>query len=88
MEMKNDIEVQGNLESVDANLNMVLSASKVLNPEEYPHIVSSYSPQLSIRNMYIRGNLIRFIRMKEQSVDLDLVRTLCLKEIKKEHKNT
>lgn len=43
--------------------------------------------QLSIRNMYVRGNLIRYIRMKEAAVDLELARTLCLKEIKKENKN-
>lgn len=33
LELKNDLEISGILESVDANLNIVLSGSKVLNPD-------------------------------------------------------
>lgn len=39
VELKNDMEVEGVLESVDQFLNVKLSEVQVVNEEKYPHLV-------------------------------------------------
>lgn len=39
MELKNDMEVEGRLESIDQFLNVKLADVQVVNEEKYPHLV-------------------------------------------------
>ena len=39
VDLKNDVQIQGTLKSVDAFLNIKLDNIKVLNVERYPHMV-------------------------------------------------
>ena len=40
IELKNDMEIKGTLDSVDQFLNLKLTGIQVLNEERYPHMVS------------------------------------------------
>ena len=39
VELKNDMEVEGRIESVDQFLNVKLSEINVIDEEKYPHLV-------------------------------------------------
>lgn len=39
VELKNDMEIEGRLESVDQFLNFKLSEISVIDEEKYPHLV-------------------------------------------------
>ena len=39
VELKNDLEITGNLKSVDYNLNMAIENIVVAESEKYPHLV-------------------------------------------------
>jgi U6 snRNA-associated Sm-like protein LSm2 len=41
VELKNDMEVEGRLDSVDQFLNVKLADVRVVNEEKYPHLVST-----------------------------------------------
>jgi len=40
IELKNDLEITGNIQTVDTNLNLSLSNISVSDPEKYPQLVS------------------------------------------------
>mmetsp|Transcript_40755 Transcript_40755/g.46713 ORF Transcript_40755/g.46713 Transcript_40755/m.46713 type:complete len:80 (+) Transcript_40755:80-319(+) len=77
--MKNDIVIEGNLQSVDAKLNIQLDDAEVKDNEKYPYL-------LSVKKMMIRGNTIRHISMSDHDVDTEAIQEMCLKEAEREKK--
>ena len=78
VELKNDLAVQGTLHSVDQYLNIKLHNTRVVNEQKYPHMVralqqhkfASYSNrpdhsmlQMSVRNCFIRGSVVRYVQV-------------------------
>eukprot|EP01039_Chlorochromonas_danica_P006479 gene6479-7144_t len=73
VELKNGINVKGQLVSVDQYLNVKLQSLSVDDSSRYP--------QLScLKNCFIRGSVIRYIMIPPAAVDVDLLQDAARKE--------
>ncbi|KAL1409498.1 U6 snRNA-associated Sm-like protein LSm2 [Vanrija albida] len=66
IELKNDLCVTGTLKSVDQFLNIRLDNIHVEDPERHPHM-------LAVKNVFIRGSVVRYVRMASRNVDTTLL---------------
>ena len=64
IELKNDLKITGKLQSVDENLNMQLGDAIVDDIEKTPQL-------MSCRKLFIRGNVIRYVQMASEDLDID-----------------
>jgi len=56
IELKNNVEIIGNLTFIDDKLNFHLNNIEVKNSEKYPHYIS-------MKNIHIRGSSIRYVHL-------------------------
>ena len=77
VELKNDLQIKGKLQSVDQYLNVKLMNVTIENPEKYPHLVS-------LKNCFIRGSVVRYIHMDSKAVTIDALEDSCRREAKNE----
>ena len=89
VELKNDLCLIGTLKSVDQFLNIKLDNVKVLDQQRYPHMVGTvpaiYSqslttPQMAIKNTFIRGSVVRYVQLPSESVDTQLLQDATRRE--------
>ena len=80
VELKNDISISGQLQSVDQYLNVKLANVSIDNPEKFPHLVS-------LRNCFIRGSVVRYIHLLPTAVNLEKLQDDCRREAKAERNN-
>ena len=80
VELKNDVAITGQLQSVDQYLNVKLSGVSIENPEKYPHLVS-------LKNCFIRGSVVRYIHINPVAVDSRKLQDDCRREAKSERSN-
>ena len=73
VELKNDIKIQGVLESIDQFLNFKLNDIVVLDAEKYPHL-------MTVRNCFIRGSVVRYVQVPSSEVNTELLQDSCRKE--------
>ncbi|KAA6420017.1 MAG: snRNP core Sm Sm-X5 [Trebouxia sp. A1-2] len=87
VELKNDLAIQGTLHSVDQYLNIKLHNTRVVNEQKYPHMVSvlparvhaanrvigAVAMQMSVRNCFIRGSVVRYVQLPPDSVDIEIL---------------
>lgn len=66
VELKNDIRIRGTLKSVDQYLNIKLDDVGVLDLDKYPHLSS-------VKNMFIRGSVVRYVVLPQAEVDRGLL---------------
>lgn len=66
IELKNDIRIRGILKSVDQYLNIKLDDIEVLDLVKYPHLSS-------VKNMFIRGSVVRYVMLPRSEVDVGLL---------------
>ncbi|OAQ84274.1 small nuclear ribonucleoprotein LSM2 [Purpureocillium lilacinum] len=66
VELKNDIQLKGTLKSVDQYLNIKLDDISVVEELKYPHLVS-------VKNVFIRGSVVRYVHLPAASVDTQLL---------------
>ncbi|KAF5023898.1 hypothetical protein F66182_4020 [Fusarium sp. NRRL 66182] len=66
VELKNDIQLKGTLKSVDQYLNIKLDDIQVVEELKYPHLSS-------IKNVFIRGSVVRYVHLPGASVDTQLL---------------
>jgi len=66
IELKNDIRIRGTLKSVDQYLNIKLDDVDVLDLDKYPHLSS-------VKNMFIRGSVVRYVMLPRSEVDVGLL---------------
>merc|ERR1712225_182731 len=66
VELKNDISIRGTLKSVDQYLNIKLDDITVLDELKYPHLSS-------VKNIFIRGSVVRYVHLPAASVDTPLL---------------
>ena len=74
VELKNDLEITGNLINVDNNLNIALANITVNESEKHPQLITS-------KTLFIRGNVIRYIHFDKNDIDTELVEEACRKEM-------
>ena len=73
VELKNDISIRGTLKSVDQYLNIKLDDIQVLDEAKYPHLSS-------VRNVFIRGSVVRYVHLDREKVDVGLLEDACRRE--------
>ncbi|KAF2460049.1 hypothetical protein BDY21DRAFT_377589 [Lineolata rhizophorae] len=66
VELKNDISIQGTLKSVDQFLNIKLDNISVVEESKYPHLSS-------VKNVFIRGSVVRYVHLPAEKVDTVLL---------------
>lgn len=66
MELKNDLSIRGTLKSVDQYLNLKLDNVTTQNQVDYPHLSA-------IRNVFIRGSVVRYVHLPANAVDTALL---------------
>ncbi|KAN0069308.1 Like-Sm (LSM) domain containing protein [Elaphomyces granulatus] len=66
VELKNDIRIYGTLRSVDQYLNIKLDNIDIVNLDQYPHLSS-------VKNMFIRGSVVRYVVLPQAEVDTTLL---------------
>jgi U6 snRNA-associated Sm-like protein LSm2 len=66
VELKNDVTIEGVLYAVDQYLNLKLRDIKVRDAEKYPHL-------LSVRNVFLRGSVVRYVHIPKEHVDIELL---------------
>ncbi|KAK7403376.1 U6 snRNA-associated Sm-like protein LSm2 [Neonectria magnoliae] len=66
VELKNDIQLKGILKSVDQYLNIKLDDIQVVDELKYPHLSS-------VKNVFIRGSVVRYVHLPGSSVDTQLL---------------
>ncbi|KAF2724413.1 hypothetical protein K431DRAFT_217484 [Polychaeton citri CBS 116435] len=66
VELKNDISIRGTLKSVDQYLNIKLDDISVVDELKYPHLSS-------VKNVFIRGSVVRYVHLSAASVDTTLL---------------
>ncbi|KAJ5592050.1 U6 snRNA-associated Sm-like protein LSm2 [Penicillium hispanicum] len=66
IELKNDIRIRGILKSVDQYLNIKLDDVEILDLDKYPHLSS-------VKNMFIRGSVVRYVMLPRSEVDVGLL---------------
>ena len=62
VELKNDMELKGNLVNVDTNLNLVLSKPNFNEEDNVHQLKNTY-------NIFIRGNVIRYIHFDKKEIN-------------------
>merc|ERR1712156_1092687 len=80
VELKNDLGITGMLHSVDQYLNIKLQDIYVTCPEKYPHL-------LSVKNCFIRGSVVRYVRLPAEEVDTQLLQDTARKEAESNRAN-
>ena len=73
MELKNDVALTGVLHSVDQYLNFKLHSVSVVNAEAYPQLIN-------LKNVFIRGSVVRYIQLPKQAVELELLQDAARRE--------
>ncbi|RYC56686.1 hypothetical protein CHU98_g9528 [Xylaria longipes] len=66
VELKNDIQIRGTLKSVDQYLNIKLDEIQVVEELKYPHLSS-------VKNVFIRGSVVRYVHLPAAAVDVPLL---------------
>jgi len=66
VELKNDIQIRGTLKSVDQYLNIKLDEIQVVEELKYPHLSS-------VKNVFIRGSVVRYVHLPSNAVDIPLL---------------
>ena len=74
VELKNDVSISGSLASVDPFLNLKLTDVSVAEAEKYPYL-------LSVRDVFIRGSVIRYVSMERGLVDTNLLQAATRREL-------
>lgn len=77
VELKNDLQISGTLQSVDQYLNVKLTNVSIDEPDKYPHLVS-------LKNCFIRGSVVRYIHLKQNSINIEQLEDSCRREAKTE----
>ena len=77
VELKNDLQISGTLQSVDQYLNVKLTNVAIEEPDKYPNLVS-------LKNCFIRGSVVRYIHMKPNAINIEQLEDSCRREAKNE----
>ncbi|KAI9259995.1 small nuclear ribonucleoprotein LSM2, partial [Helicostylum pulchrum] len=73
VELKNDLAITGVLKSVDQFLNIKLDDIQVVDEERYPHMAS-------VKNCFIRGSVVRYVKLPVHAVDTALLQDAARRE--------
>ncbi|EEB07379.1 U6 snRNP-associated protein core protein [Schizosaccharomyces japonicus yFS275] len=74
VELKNDMCIRGVLKSVDQFLNVKLENISVTDVQKYPHLAA-------VKNLFIRGSVVRYVHMSSSHVDTILLADACRRDL-------
>ncbi|GBG25671.1 U6 snRNA-associated Sm-like protein LSm2 [Hondaea fermentalgiana] len=77
VEMKNGVEVQGELHSVDQYLNVKLINVSPVDEAKYPQLAV-------LKTCFIRGSVVRYISLRKQDMDIPLLQDAARRELSKD----
>eukprot|EP01120_Amphizonella_sp_Union-15-10_P001303 TRINITY_DN11370_c0_g1_i1.p1 TRINITY_DN11370_c0_g1~~TRINITY_DN11370_c0_g1_i1.p1 ORF type:complete len:102 (+),score=19.71 TRINITY_DN11370_c0_g1_i1:44-349(+) len=75
VELKNNLCIIGTLHGVDQYLNLKLTDISVVEEEKYPHL-------MSVKNCFIRGSTVRYVHLKKNTLDVDVLQDAARVEAK------
>ncbi|KAH6568602.1 hypothetical protein BASA50_000435 [Batrachochytrium salamandrivorans] len=81
IELKNDLAIIGKLVSVDQFLNFKLDDIRAEDEARFPHM-------LSVKNCFIRGSVVRYVRIPASKVDTSLLQDAARKEAEQQARST
>jgi U6 snRNA-associated Sm-like protein LSm2 len=82
VELKNEVCIRGTLKSVDQYLNIKLDNATATDELRWPHMVgcsqavvteSRQHGQVSTKDMFIRGSVVRYVHLPSGVVDTNLL---------------
>lgn len=73
VELKNDLQIRGNLHSVDQFLNIRLTDVEAVDSRQHPYIAS-------VKNCFIRGSVVRYVQIPSGQVDVGLLQEASRRE--------
>ncbi|CAD7929219.1 unnamed protein product [Amoebophrya sp. A120] len=73
VELKNDLQIQGQIVAVDQFLNIRLNQVTCSDPDKFPYL-------LSLKNCFIRGSTLRYVHLKKDDVDEQQLQEATMKE--------
>eukprot|EP01135_Chromosphaera_perkinsii_P003519 Nk52_evm19s246 gene=Nk52_evmTU19s246 len=75
VELKNEVCITGELQSVDQFLNIKLNDIEIEDPEKFPHMIA-------VKNVFIRGSVVRYVRLPGgEQVDTVLLQDAARREL-------
>ncbi|KAJ1498984.1 Surfeit locus protein 1 [Coelomomyces lativittatus] len=74
VELKNDVSIEGVLISVDQYLNLKLDQIKATDISRYPHL-------MTLKNCFVRGSVVRYVKLSAGDVDTDLLQDATRRDI-------
>ena len=77
VELKNDVQLTGTIQSVDQFLNVKLANVQVTDAVNNPHLSA-------LKNCFIRGSVVRYIHLPSAAVDTAALQDKCRKQVKQE----
>ena len=75
VELKNGLSLCGTLHSVDQYLNVKLVNVSVEDAKKFPQLVA-------VKNCFVRGSVVRYVRMSAADVDTELLQDASRREAK------
>lgn len=96
LELKNGVKIAGTLEQVDESLNFHLSSIQTLKPytslQDCQNAAAAASHELphfkSCNDMFVRGNVIRYVHLLKSDVDTEPLTEACRKDANKDKNKT
>mmetsp|Transcript_38232 Transcript_38232/g.106328 ORF Transcript_38232/g.106328 Transcript_38232/m.106328 type:complete len:95 (+) Transcript_38232:93-377(+) len=76
VELKNDFALRGVLHSVDQYINLKLENVRVVDEAKHPQL-------LSVKNVFVRGNVVRYVHLPPDAVDTEMLQDAARKEAAK-----
>ena len=77
VELKNDVQLTGVLQSIDQFLNIKLINVRVADEAKHPHLAA-------LKNCFIRGSVVRYIHLAKSDIDTAALQDKCRKDAKNE----
>lgn len=74
LELKNNLLLRGRLHSVDQFLNCKLIDIED-DEDQHPHL-------MAVSNVFVRGSVVRYIHVRKQDVDTDMLQDAARREYK------
>jgi len=80
VELKNGVELQGRIHSVDQYLNVKLDDVSPVDAERFPQLTA-------LKSCFVRGSVVRYISIQKEDVNVELLHDAARKELAANQKN-
>ncbi|CAD8139540.1 unnamed protein product (macronuclear) [Paramecium tetraurelia] len=77
IELKNGLQIQGQITYVDDNLNFNLVDPEVSDPVKQPQLIT-------LKNSFIRGSTVKYVHIPQEELQEEVLISACKNEVKKQ----